>query len=250
MTRPLVESVPIVLTPRCLRLPALSDSSRLSCWQTGSVRFTVWVAPDGVPVSLRLPKQIVSARPLRVLPAQRIPLASDFIAHPTGPRRRFWLRCPRRECRRACSRLYLPDGETRFACRECWGLVYRSRDATHWRTYLAAADPRSRSALALLPTLPLLLRWHTEGKGRKRYWRGAEPATRPGTVYSPSNRGGRPRALSAEDIEVLKGKVLWGIPRQRIAREFGVSPQTIDRYVTESLPLLGDATEFKKGCAE
>ncbi len=174
MTRALVESVSIVLTPRCLRLPLLRDGSRLACWQTGSVRFTVTIAPDGVPVSLRLPKQIVSAHPLRVLPAQRIPLACDFILHPAGLRRRYWFRCPRRACRRRCARLYLPDGQDRFACRLCYRLLYTSTSRQRRQLTAAATAALPPTTLATIAALPLWLRWQAEGKGRHREWRGAQ----------------------------------------------------------------------------
>ena len=42
------------------------------------------------------------------------------------------------------------------------------------RLAAAARSSLPPTTLALLPAFPLWLRWHTEGKGGKQYWRGAE----------------------------------------------------------------------------
>lgn len=38
---------------------------------------------------------------------------------------RRWFTCP--NCGRRCAKLYAPDRRSRFACRRCWELVYRSQ---------------------------------------------------------------------------------------------------------------------------
>jgi hypothetical protein len=255
--RALVESVAIVLNPRCLRLPAIPTPAdparpwriaRLSC---GQLWFRVDQS-DGVPVRLIIPRQAFSIDPPRWLAPQTIPIVHDLIAHPAGVRRRPWFLCP--ACERRCARLYLPDGQNCFACRLCCNLEYDSRASTHWRSYRAARNP-----FALGPRLfanpsvfALCLRWSIEGKGRKRYWRGAEqvatgdrltakanPSQCPNRFSPSSKPRGRPRAFDGEDIDVLRGKVRAGLTRGRIAREFCVSRQTINKYVAEYMPIGG-----------
>lgn len=176
--RALVESVAIVLSPRCLRfppMPNLADPSRpwrLARWSAGQVRFQVALASDGVPVSLTIPRQPVSIDPLRWLPQQTIPLTSDFISHRAGLHRRPWFRCPRRQCRRRCARLYLPDGQDLFACRHCYRLLYSSTLAQRRQLTAAARAALPPTSPSLIAALPLWYRWHTEGKGRKKFWRG------------------------------------------------------------------------------
>jgi len=38
---------------------------------------------------------------------------------------RYWFLCP--NCNRRCAKLYLPTGQTYFACRICYNLTYRSQ---------------------------------------------------------------------------------------------------------------------------
>ena len=257
MTRALVESVPIVLNPRCLRLPAIPTPAdparpwriaRLSCGQ-------LWFRldqSDAVPVRLTIPRQAFNIDPPRWLAPQTIPIVHDLIAHPAGVRRRPWFLCP--ACERRCARLYLPDGQDCFACRLCCRLEYRSRATTHWRSYRAAGNPFALGPrhLANPSVFALCLRWSIEGKGRKRYWRGAEqvatgdrltakanPSQCPNRLSPSSNPRGRPRVFDCEDIDVLIGKVRAGRTRGRIAREFCVSRQTINKYVAEYMPIGG-----------
>lgn len=56
---------------------------------------------------------------------QRMELEST-ICNPHGGER-WWFHCPLEDCdRRRCGKLYLQPGYSRFACRECRGLTYRS----------------------------------------------------------------------------------------------------------------------------
>ena len=47
-----------------------------------------------------------------------------------SPRKRYYFRCPGLNrsfpCRKRVSKLYMPRGEDRFACRECHDLTYRA----------------------------------------------------------------------------------------------------------------------------
>ena len=189
--RALVESVPVVLNPRCLRLPAIPTAAdparpwriaRLSC---GQLWFLVDQS-DGVPVRFTIPRQAFSIDPPRWLAPQTIPIVHDLIAHPAGVRRRPWFLCP--ACERRCARLYLPDGQDRFACRLCFSLVHRS-----WKERWHKAIPTLHTLTTTSPfpssgiqALPVLLRWANEGKGRKRHWRGAEHLTEQGVAFDMS----------------------------------------------------------------
>lgn len=250
MPRALVESVPIVLTRQCLRLPPrpnLADPSRpwrVALWSGSQLRFHLNVAGDGVPVALSIPPQPVCFNPPRWIPPQTIPIAHDFIPHPTGLRRRPWFRCP--ACQRPCTRLYLPDDEGRFACRLCFNLEYRSHSSIHWRVYRAAVQagpslsiPPSLSINQRIRALAVWYRWRTEGKGRKRSWRGKEQGAKPSAAHPFPKRRGRPKAMNDWEIGFLMGRVMRGIPREQIMQEYCgfVSRQTLNKWVIENLPL-------------
>ena len=248
----LVESVPIVLTPRCLRLPPqpnLADPSRpwrLAQWSSSKLRFQVKAGGDGVPVSLTIPLQPVSVDPPRWLPQQSIPIAHDLIPHLTGLRRRPCFRCP--ACERRCARLYLPDDRDRFACRPCCGLVHSSW-VQRWHT--AIPTPTSVSVgtvapLAILRAYEVWERWLTEGKGRHREGCGFVTAKdRPNKCPNCKLRG-RPKklTLTAKDIDFLKGKLFAGMTQGQIAAEMGLSRQTLNRYIVENVPLASESGEL------
>ncbi len=174
----LVESVRYVLhCPSILRPLSLSladPTLRMLRWTSAQLRFHL-VSEDGVPDRLIIPRQVFSIAPPQWLARQFIPITHDLIPHPSGPRRRHWFRCP--ACERRCSLLYLPDGEDRFACRVCLGVVHRS-----WRDRLHTAVPSLEATLSGLTAprrrtasfvgLTARLRWIEEGKGRHRRWRG------------------------------------------------------------------------------
>jgi len=46
--------------------------------------------------------------------------------------RRWWFVCPLAACGRRAGKLYLPPGARLFGCRTCYGLSYRSCQATRW----------------------------------------------------------------------------------------------------------------------
>jgi len=53
------------------------------------------------------------------------PLAFRLVARPGGPFKRWWIECPR--CGERRDALYLPPDATRWACRECHGLIYATQ---------------------------------------------------------------------------------------------------------------------------
>ena len=180
---PLVESVPLVLTPKLLHIPRALDQSACLRWPSVSaqLRFTVNLAGDGVATSLTIPRQPLTFSPPRWIPSQSLRLLTDFLHHRSGLRRRYWFRCPAARCRRRVKALFLfPDPPSclparrraRFLCRHCLSLP-RPSDQIHWYTYQAARDPfRPGISLSVqLRAIPIWYRWQTEGKGREKWER-------------------------------------------------------------------------------
>ena len=184
----LVESVPLVLTPKLLRVPRSPDHSAVLLWPSvpAQLRFQVTLAGDGIPVRITIRRQPLTFSPPRWVPEQTVRLLSTFIHHPSGLRRRYWFRCPSRSChRRVASLILFPDhltrSRSRFLCRSCLRAAFpnclpRPSDSIHQLTYLAARDPFNLSSssprLTLrrqLRAIPVWLRWQTEGrKGKGR----------------------------------------------------------------------------------
>ena len=51
------------------------------------------------------------------------------------------------------------------------------------------------------------------------------------------------RKLKGEDLAVLRGKVLAGVPKSRIARELGISRTSVYEYMKEVLPIQRDGSK-------
>lgn len=93
-----------------------------------------------------------------------VKIALGFTRCPFGGFRR-WFRCPGKTdfagCGRVVSALYLPEGATRFCCRHCWNLSYRSVQTWDRRVNrLRKLDPTELAAACVLgsPRLQRLAR--------------------------------------------------------------------------------------------
>jgi hypothetical protein len=103
--------------------------------------------------------------------------------------RRFWLCCPvvrdGKPCGKLAGRLYLPPGQTIFACRDCHDLTYRSAQQHDQRKYDLARNPvalravldaalsgpdakRAGQALLGIGGMALLMQWSSQGRMRQR----------------------------------------------------------------------------------
>lgn len=71
----------------------------------------------------------------------------------------------------------------------------------------------------------------------------AKPNKCPNCGYSLSKAKGRPKklTLTGEDIDVLKGKLMAGMTQGQIARQMGLSRQTLNRYIVKNVPLAGES---------
>ena len=88
-----------------------------------------------------------------------VKLSMEYVIRVTTTRcryggRRYWLLCPFVQngvpCGRRSVKLYLPPGGTKFTCRQCGGLTYRSCQDADKRVYLLARSPeRLRMALQI-----------------------------------------------------------------------------------------------------
>ena len=182
LTSPINRAAHRLVASRC-RLLQLPHSLR---WPSLGAHLLLHVEHhrDGLPARILIPRQPILTSPTpRWLPAQTIRFTSDLLLAPSPgpPHRRLWFRCPGEHCHRRCSRLYLPLSiptgrpPTHFLCRFCHHLAYKSElTRPNEKISAAARSPLPPTSLDLLPALPLWLRWHTDGKGGKRYWKGVE----------------------------------------------------------------------------
>src|SRR5262245_32326309 len=75
------------------------------------------------------------------------PLPLRLVARRGGPFKRWWIECPRCTGRRDA--LYLPPDATRWACRECHGLIYATQ--RHGFRHPLRKVPTHRQPVALQP---------------------------------------------------------------------------------------------------
>jgi hypothetical protein len=78
-------------------------------------------------------------------------LAIVSIPSPLGRGQRFYFRCPGLDepCGRRVGKLYMPPGESHFACQDCWNLTYESCKTHDKRLDQLRRLPPHELALAL-----------------------------------------------------------------------------------------------------
>jgi hypothetical protein len=109
---------------QCWRLLA-GEWQRSGCFRTDSEPGTVTRLEEGaeLEVSYGLIDGGISITST-YYPSLQYEIELELAPTPFGMR--HYLRCPIRGCGRRCQALWLPEGELRFACRQCHQLTWRS----------------------------------------------------------------------------------------------------------------------------
>ncbi|HEV2559239.1 MAG TPA: hypothetical protein VGU45_11480, partial [Microvirga sp.] len=139
--------------------------------QSASVRMTLMMRATGDSLPLLVTPNLNRTNPhltLAFAAGGRLQeqVVSLDVTRPRYGGRRYWLMCPVTGRRVRC--LYLPPGKTEFACREVYGLSYRSQsENAFWRGVRQAQG--IRAALGGDPSIYMPFPPRPRGMHRRRY---------------------------------------------------------------------------------
>ena len=140
------------------------------------------------------------------------------------PEARPCARCPR--CGRRVRTLYAPPRAGLFACRACYGLVYRP---SQWREQLSCVQEAAAPALGALEALPR----RTRRRARRRYVAAPPPALAGELETAPPGGAAETRLwglrLRAAGLSYRQIGALLGLSKSSVARLCVAGPKAINR---------------------